>query len=569
MRSHRLWRRVGLALLLTACGLGACRGIQVTSYYENGALATEAPLATTLGREIFDRGGNAFDVAVAVGFVLAVVYPEAGNIGGGGFAVVRDGRSGQIRALDFRERAPSGAFETMYLDADSAVVPERSTYGAAAAGVPGTVAGLYELWKSHGSLPWADLVRLAADLADTGFVVDAYLAESLAENAEKLAGFEETTMIFMPEGRPLQAAERLVQKDLAATLYAIASEGPDGFYQGPVAEKIEACMQARGGLITREDLAGYRAVWRTPVVFEFDSVMVYSMPPPSSGGIVLGQILKILEPFDFSRFSSESPEFMHLFCEASRLAFADRSVHLGDPDFCEIRSALLDEAYLAGRRSRIDPDHAGSSEQVQPGEPGRPGEAESPNTTHFSVCDRAGNMVAITTTLNSDFGCKLVVAGAGFVLNNEMDDFSIKPGHPNLYGLVGGEANKIEPGKRMLSSMSPTLVLRDGRPYLILGSRGGSKIITTVAQAILNYTRFDLGLNETVSHPRFHHQWLPDEIALEENRFGVGIKQALSGYGHNIRERSAYGGLQMIQIDRDGLMAAAADPRGGGSASGF
>jgi len=566
--------------------LVGCSGVEVAHYCEHGALATAAPIATDVGLDVFQKGGNAFDVAVAVGFTLAVVHPEAGNLGGGGFALIRDGKTGNIMALDFRETAPRAAFETMYLDSKGEVMPDLSTFGARACGVPGTVAGLYDLWNMYGSKPWDTLVGIAAELADSGFVVDSYLARSLEKNQEKLSAFDETAKIFFHHEQSLKAGERLVQKDLAKTFYLIAAEGKDGFYTGPVAEKIVACMQKHGGLISESDLSSYKPVWRRPIHFSFDSLDIYAMPPPSSGGIVVGQILKLLEPYDFSTFTPMSPEYIHLFCEAARLAFADRSAHLGDPDFYNLPAGLLDSTYLDRRRNLINEKHATSSELITPGAP--PSE-ESPQTTHFSICDNEGNMVAVTYTLNTAYGCKLVVDGAGFLLNNEMDDFSIKPGHPNTYGLVGGEANKIEPGKRMLSSMSPTLVLKrekskvigigtdrapsstlwEEKPYLILGAPGGSRIITVVAQAIINFTRFDLSLARTVEQPRFHHQWLPDKIYLERGEFDINIKQELIRYGHNIEECEPYSDLQAIYIDGRGLMTGASDPRKRGAWVGY
>ncbi|MBU8933823.1 MAG: gamma-glutamyltransferase [candidate division Zixibacteria bacterium] len=564
-------------VFLLVISLISCNGLIVSHYYEHGVLATASPIATGVGTEVFREGGNAFDVAVAVGFALAVTHPEAGNIGGGGFAIIRLGESNQVLALDFRETAPGEASEEMYLDDSGAVLQKSylddsgevkrnlSTTGALACGVPGTVAGLHELWEQHGSLPWKYLVGFATSLADSGFVVDEYLAESLTEYRQSLSLFEETASLFYPSGLNVKSGQKLVQKDLAGTLSLIAMQGRDGFYRGQVADTIVACMQRHGGLITAKDLESYQPIWRTPIHFKFDSLEVYSMPPPSSGGIVLGQILKLLEPYDLAPYTPQSTEFVHLFCEMSRLAFADRSEHLGDPDYYHVPVGLLDSAYLKRRRSTVKTNHAGSSESTGPGSP----RTESEQTTHYSICDAQGNMVAITYTLNSSYGSKLVVGGAGFLLNNEMDDFSVKPGVPNLYGLVGGEANKIEPGKRMLSSMTPTLILQNDRPFAVLGSPGGSKIITTVAQAIVNFTRFDLSLKETVSAPRFHHQWLPDKVYLEEGSFDINLLQGLIRYGHNIKERSHYGDLQAVYITPDGLMTAASDPRKRGSSGGF
>ena len=553
-------------LLFTVLVIG-CGSFEVTHYFEKGALATAAPIATSIGEKVFAKGGNAFDVAVAVGFMLAVVHPEAGNIGGGGFAVIRDGATGEIKALDFRETAPQTATETMYLDSEGEVVDRLSTLGAKAAGVPGTVAGLYELWQQYGSLPWSDLVNMAASVADTGFVVDEHLARSLGNYESKLKAFEATASQFLLNGRSYRAGERLVQTELAKTLYLIATEGRDGFYKGEVAQNIEETMVEFEGLITKDDLASYETVWRDPIHIEFDSLDIYSMPPPSSGGILLGQILKILESYDFSRLTPRSPEYIHLFCEASRLAFADRSKHLGDPDYYDVPvRELLDEAYISQRRALISPEHASSSAEIKPG---LMPVVESDQTTHYSVCDGDGNMVAVTYTLNAGYGSKLVVDGAGFLLNNEMDDFSAKPGFPNIYGLVGAEANKIEPGKRMLSSMSPTLVLNNNRPLLVVGAPGGGKIITVVAQAVINATRFNLSPPETVAQPRVHHQWLPDILYLEEGQFDINVIQDLIRFGHNVEERKPYSDLQLIYIEPDGLMTGASDPRKGGAAGGF
>ncbi len=553
------WGLAGRLAILSAglvlAGFG-CDFVKVTRLYERGVVASASPDAS---------GGNAFDAAVAVGFGLAVTYPQAGNLGGGGFAVVRDGKTARIEALDFRETAPESASEDMYLDANGAPRDSLSTRGALATGVPGTVAGLYSLWERFGTLQWQDLVTRAARLADTGFVINDHLAATFERCRESLSEFEETRALFLPGGKLPQAGERMRQAELAHSLYLIAADGPGAFYSGSIADSLVTCMDKYGGLVTRHDLGQYEPHWRQPVHFTFDSLDIYSMPPPSSGGIMIGQILKLLEPYDFARFAPDSPDYIHLFCEVCRLAFADRSEHLGDPDYWSVSPGLLDPRYLQDRRELIPLHHAGRSEDVGPG---RPLTYESEETTHYSICDAAGNMVAITTTLNSSFGSGLAVAGAGFLLNNEMDDFSIKPGHPNLWGLVGAEANKIEPGKRMLSSMAPTLVLKEGQPLLILGSPGGSKIITAVAQGIINFTRFGLSLEETASQPRFHHQWLPDRIYLEEGNFDVATIQRLIRYGHEIKERSPYGDLEMICIEPSGLMNGVSDPRSGGAVAG-
>jgi gamma-glutamyltranspeptidase/glutathione hydrolase len=553
-------------VILCMLVLTGCEAVQVDSVYEHGVVATSAPLATALGVKVLQQGGNAFDAAVAVGFALAVVHPEAGNIGGGGFAVIRHTESEEVRALDFRETAPAAASADMFLDEEGNVIEDATTVGALAAGVPGTVAGLHELWRTYGSLPWEELIGYAAEMADTGFVVSDDLSSSLARHRSALTQYRETRDTFFPEGATPPPGSVMKLKPLARTLYRIAAEGPDGFYGGEVADSIVATMEAHGGLITHQDLADYDAIWRTPIMFEFDSLKIYSMPPPSSGAIVLGQILKLLEPFSFDGWTPATPEYIHLFTETARLAYADRAEHLGDPSFYDIPVQLLDSGYLERRRALIDPSHASPSTVVRPSLP--PAET-SDETTHYSVCDVAGNMVAVTYTINTSFGSKLIVGGAGFLLNNEMDDFVAKPGVPNVYGLVGGEANKIEPGKRMLSSMTPTLILREEQPYLILGSPGGSKIITTVAQTILNITRFDYTLAEAVAEPRFHHQWLPDVLYLEKDAYDITVKQSLIGLGHYVQEREPFGDVQAIAIDVTNLKSVVADPREAGKADGY
>jgi len=545
--------------------VGGCDSAVVTTYYRTGAIACESPIASSIGMAVFRDGGNAFDAAIAVGFALAVTHPEAGNIGGGGFAVVRDGKSGIIRALDFRETAPSAATESMFLDSLGSIVENQSLMGARAAGVPGTVAGLHELWKSYGSIPWENLVRYAADLADSGFIVDNYLSASIADAEDGLELFEETRAIYLPGDACPKSGDRLIQKDIARALYSIAADGADGFYRGETASRIDSCMLTQGGLITRADLEAYRPLWREPMHYRFDSLDIYTMPPPSSGGITGGQILKLIEPYDFSTLTPSSPEFLHLFCEAERLAFADRSQHLGDPAYWKIPDGLLGAAYLDERRTHINRLKAESSDHVAPGAP----LSESSNTTHFSVCDKRGNMVSITYTLNDDYGSKLVVAGCGFLLNNEMDDFAIKPGAPNMYGLIGGEANKIQPGKRMLSSMAPTIVMNRGLPFLCLGAAGGPKIISTVAQAIINFSRFHMALSDVAAAPRFHHQWIPDKIVLERGGFDINTVQALITKGHTVEEIAPFSSLQIIHYDLSGQMAPMSDPRTRDGAAGY
>jgi len=545
--------------------LGSCENASVTSYYEKGALATASPIATQIGEQVFVRGGNAFDVAVAVGFALAAVHPEAGNIGGGGFAVIRDASTKEIKALDFREKAPLAASEKMYLDSMGNSIENMSTVGAAACGVPGTVAGLYELWQEHGSLKWPELINYAVLLADSGFIVNSYQAESFEKYKDRLSVFDESSRLFFTGSTNWQEGDSFVNRELGQTLVKIANEGPESFYTGDIADSIVATVKRYGGLISHEDLASYQVKWRKPVSFKFDSLQIYSMPPPSSGGLLMGQILKLVSAYDFSKYQPGSIEYIHLFCESARLAFADRSEYLGDPDFYNIPFDLLDSQYISKRRELIDLNQTNSSLEIRPGITPT---YESGQTTHYSVADAQGNMIAITYTLNSSYGSKLAVNGCGFLLNNEMDDFAIAPGFPNLYGLVGGEANKIEPAKRMLSSMSPTIVLNNDEPLLILGSRGGSEIITAVAQFLINFSRFNLPLERALSQPRFHHQWLPDNILLEEKSFDINVKQGLLKLGHIIRETDMLSEIQAVYIDGAGLMSAAADRRGPGNAGG-
>ena len=545
--------------------ISGCESASVTSYYEKGALATASPIATNIGEQVFAKGGNAFDVAVAVGFALAVVHPEAGNIGGGGFAVIRDASTKEIKALDFREKAPLASSEKMYLDSMGNLIENMSTVGANACGVPGTVAGLYELWQEHGSMKWPELVSYAVLLADSGFIVNAYQAESFAKYKDRLSVFDESSRLFFPGNENWQKGDTFVNRELGWTLAQIQKDGPESFYTGDIADSIVATVKRYGGRISHEDLASYQIKWRKPVSFRFDSLQIYSMPPPSSGGLIMGQILKLVEAYDFSKYDPASIEYIHLFCESARLAFADRSEYLGDPDFYNIPFDILDENYISKRRELINLNTTNSSLEILPGIMPT---YESGQTTHYSVVDAQGNMVAVTYTLNSAYGSKLAVSGCGFLLNNEMDDFAIAPGVPNLYGLVGGEANKIEPAKRMLSSMSPTIVLKNDKPLFILGSPGGSQIITAVAQVIVSLSRFHLPLERALAQPRFHHQWLPDNILLEEKSFDINVKQGLLKLGHVIKETDMIGEIHAVYIDGAGLMTAAADSRGPGHAGG-
>ncbi|UCD94379.1 MAG: gamma-glutamyltransferase [Candidatus Zixiibacteriota bacterium] len=564
---YLIYLSLSAAFILLIVGL-ACDSLTVEKYHAHGLVATSSPIATAVGLEVLKDGGNAFDASVAIGFALAVCYPRAGNVGGGGFALFYSAETGEVSALDFRETAPAKADREMYLDKNGGVVPNASLIGAKAAGVPGTVAGLHEISKRYGSLEWYTLLEPAIKLADTGFIVSDCMEQTLARLSDKLSVFPETRAVFVRNGTTPRSGERFIQKELAATLERIAMDSTDGFYTSETADLIVGCMEKNSGLISHDDLSGYRVKWRRPIHFTFDSLDVYSMPPPSSGGVILGQILKLIEPYDFYKYSPDSPDYIHLFAEVCRLAYADRAVHLGDPDFAQNPlNELLDSAYLDSRRQVINLEAAGNSREIGSGLPEQTEESES--TTHFVVADEAGNIVSLSYTINDDYGSKLVVDGAGFLLNNEMDDFAVKPGVPNLYGLVGGKANEIAPAKRMLSSMSPTIVMKKGRPVLALGSAGGSKIITTVAEAIISLARFDLSLKKAIEHPRFHHQWLPDTLYLERGGFDINIMQDLISKGHIVKERDRYSDLNALRIDDNSLMTGASDSRRCGKADGY
>lgn len=561
-------RVCGLLLLTIITALVACAppGQSFAPGVRGGMVASADSLASEAGLRILQSGGNAFDAAAAVGFALAVTHPQAGNIGGGGFAVIYVADSAQVYALDFRERAPLTASRDMYLDDTGAVIAGASIYGYRASGTPGTVAGLCELQDRYGQLPLAGVLDQAIELADSGFVVDSALAATFADYTDEFSGFQSTAHYFFKAGKTLNSGDTLVQTDLAHVLKTIATRGREGFYQGEVATKLAADMQKHGGLISERDLEQYRPIWRSPTRFDLSRLTVYSMPPPSSGGIIMSEILGILLTFDFTGMSPNDVHFIHLFIEACKLAYADRAKYLGDPDFVyNPEEMLLSPEYLYSRSLLIDTARATPSSEIQPGLERH----ESESTTHFCVVDSLGNIVSLTYTLNSNFGCKQVVDGLGFFMNNEMDDFSIKPGVPNLYGLVGGEANAISPGKRMLSSMSPTIVFYNDRPTLVIGTPGGSKIITSVAQSILNFFGFGMSVDSAINMPHFHHQWLPDKLYYEKGAFDSTQIKALTAMGHNLQERSEYGDLQAILIQPDGSFVGASDRRGNGYTAGF
>jgi gamma-glutamyltranspeptidase / glutathione hydrolase len=528
-------------------------------------VVTDAPLATRTGVEIMRAGGNAVDAAVATAFALAVVYPEAGNIGGGGFMVARLADGTEV-ALDFRETAPLAATRDMFLD-EAGELTDRSVTGHLAAGVPGAVMGLWEAHRRFGTLPWTRLLEPAIRLAEEGFRVDTEFAASLRAAAPRLARFPGSAALFLPGGAPPEAGVRWRNPELGQVLRRIARDGPAGFYEGETADLIVAEMERGGGIITHDDLRGYRALWRDPITFTYRGHRVVSMPPASSGGITLAIMANVMEGFPARRLGWQSDSLLHLTAEAMRRAFADRNHFLGDPDFVEFPQAMLvSPDYAARLRATIDPARATPSERVRPGlaemtEPAR--------TTHFSVVDPMGNAVALTTTINELYGSAVTVTGTGFLLNDEMDDFAARPGYPNMFGLVQGEANAIEPGKRMLSAMTPTIVLDpDGGVLMVTGARGGPRIISAVFQVISNVIDHDMDVVAAVHAPRIHHQHLPDVLYFENGGLSAAQQQRLGAVGHAVDRRPTVGTAPTI-VRRDGMWTGAHDPRTGGLAAGF
>ncbi len=521
-------------------------------------------LASAVGLSMLQAGGNAVDAAVATHFALAVVNPEAGNIGGGGFLVARMADDTRA-ALDFREKAPSAASADMFLDAEGRVT-DAGVVGHLAAGVPGSVAGMEEAWRRFGTLPWSDLLQPAIRLARDGFVIGPRHMRSFGTESEELRRFPATEAVFAPGDRPPELGDVFRQPDLARTLQTIATQGGRAFYVGWIADSTVAEMERGGGLITHDDLAAYGAVWREPIVGGYRGYEIISMPPPSSGGVILAELLNIVESFDLESYGWLSADHVHVAVEAMRRAYADRNFFLGDPDFVEIPvDRLLSQAYADSLASTIDLRLASDSRAFNR----VPTESEA--TTHYSVVDGRGNAVAVTTTINSWFGSKVVVRGAGYLLNNEMDDFTSKPGVPNQFGLVQGEANAIEPGKRMLSAMTPTIVVNpEGRTELVTGTPGGPTIITTIFQIVTNHIDFGLPVRASVDAPRFHHQHLPDTVRYEPSGMDPAVIEDLRRRGHAVVERdSTSGDVQSILITSDGARLGASDRRAGGRALGY
>ena len=519
--------------------------------------------ASDIGITILNKGGSAFDAMIATDLALTVCFPNAGNISGGGFLVYRTA-SGEVGSLDYREKAPLNAYEEMYLDENGDVIPEKSTLGGLAVGVPGTVAGLAEIHSKFGTLPWEDLVKPAIDLAMNGYIVTEKQERSFRNKKDDFIRINGENTFYAQD---FKAGDTVKNIALAETLKRISKYGAKGFYEGPVAESLVNRVRQAGGIITHEDLIKYKPVWRKPLNFKYKNLNIYSMGPPSSGGVCLGQILKMIEPYNIGQYYHNSEKAIQLIVEAERRSYSDRSKHLGDPDFSQVPyNQLINNNYLNNRMNSFSFDLASQSKDIQAG---KIPWTESEETTHYSILDQEGNAIAVTTTLNGSYGSKVFVEDGGYFLNNEMDDFSIKPGFANMFGLIGSEANSIKPEKRMLSSMTPTIVMKDNKLYMILGTPGGSTIITSVLQTILNVYEFGMDIQSAINAPRFHHQWLPEKIEFENGVFDEVSMKKLQEKGYDIKQdyTRVIGRVDAILISKNGVITTGADPRGDDKAS--
>jgi gamma-glutamyltranspeptidase/glutathione hydrolase len=563
-------KKVFISLFILAWVWQGCREASPTPFTQKGVIADKAmvvsahPLATEIGLDILRKGGNAIDAMVAVHTALAVTTPRAGNIGGGGFMVMRT-KDGQTHCLDFREMAPSKGGKNMYLDRTGNPIDSLSTFGHLAAGVPGAVAGMVAAHDSLGTLPWATLIQPAIDLARKGVTFSANELDNINKKTDAIRRYSTQTNAFIAH-KEWTTKDTLFQPELAASLERIRDEKRKGFYEGETARLILEEMQRGGGLISQLDLINYQVVWREALRGNYRDYGIIGMPPPSSGGIALIQLLEMVESYPLGSLGWQSGEAVHLMIEAERRVYADRAKHMGDMDYYPVPiSQLLDSTYLAQRMVDFDPNKATSSDAIQAGEIDY---LESEETTHFSIVDAEGNAIAVTTTLNGSFGNCVVVGGAGFLLNNEMDDFSLKPGVPNSYGLVGASANAIAPGKRMLSSMSPTIIEKDGKLFMVVGTPGGSKIITTVFQVVTHVIDFEMSMQGAVNAPRFHHQWRPEKVDYEADALTQALA-SLIARGHILEERKPMGLVNAILRLPNGKLEGAADPRRDGKAAGY
>ncbi len=573
---HHWQKPIALAWVCLFTGIGSqtawgMSGQTVRS--DRGMVTSAHPLASEVGLSILKKGGNAVDAAVATTLAISVVEPFAAGIGAGGFLLFRQASTGSLKALDFREKAPLKATSTLYLDSQGKVRPNASTDGFLSVGVPGTIAGLIEVQRRYGRLPWSTVVTPAVGLAERGFIVSDRFFQATQERLAMLNSNPAARAIFTRGGQPLNSGDRLIQKDLGRTL-SILAKNPADFYTGQIADRMTRDIQRNGGLITLEDLKTYRPTWRSPVCGSFNQMQVCSMPPPSSGGVHLIQLLNLWSGAKLESQPWHSPDTLHFMAESMKIAYADRAIHLGDPDFIKVPvAALIDPAYAARRRSEIKMDRARAAAEVKAASPemlrGFAKKSESTETSHLTVVDPDRNVVSLTFTVNLGFGAGVVAAGTGIVLNDEMDDFAIAPNTPNAFGLVGQQANAIAPGKIPLSSMTPTIVTEQGRLKLAVGSPGGSTIITTVFQILLNSLVYKMDAGQAVSAPRIHNQWLPDQLRVEKNGFNSITLKALQAKGQVVEERSPWGNANLIIVKPDNTLEGAADPRGEGSAMGY
>ncbi len=535
--------------------------ITKNAIYNRAAVSSAHPLASKIGAAIMEQGGNAFDAAIATQLALAVVYPGAGNIGGGGFLIGHQ-TNGSLIGIDFREAAPNLANRDMYLDQNGNADMTRSQSGHLASGIPGTIAGLFATMP-YAKLPFSQLIQPAIDLAEKGFVITEKQASSFNGTRNEFLKNSSQPTAFVKESK-WKVGDTLIQKALAATLKRIQTNGAKGFYEGETAQLIVAEMQRGNGIISLEDLKKYSAKTREPISFNYRGYQILSFAPPSSGGIIINQLFKMIEKYPVASYGFQTVKSVQLMIEAQRRAFADRAAHMGDPDFWKVPvKTLTSDAYLAKRMQDYNPEKASVSENINAGVI-----HESNETTHISIIDAEGNMASITTTLNGGYGSKVVVGGAGFLLNNEMDDFSVKPGTPNMFGAIGGEANAIAPGKRMLSSMTPTLVLKNKKPYVVIGTPGGTTIPTAVFEALVNIIDFNMNASDAINKPKFHHQWLPDEVLVEKD-FDAAVIKKLQAMGYNIKEGGTIGRTEVIRLLSNGKRETAADKRGDDSVAGF
>ncbi len=551
-----------LLLLVIACSFNLeatifnSKAIVHPEVGENGMVVSQHYLATNVGHSILEEGGNAYDASIAVAFALAVVLPRAGNIGGGGFMIMFDETSHQSYSIDYREVAPEAATKNMFLSSDGSVNKIKARQGVLSIGVPGTVYGMWEVHKKFGSLPWSKLLAPAIQLAEDGFLVSPFMADALNRRYEKLGKYKDFNRIFY-SNYPVKMSQRLKQPNLANTLKIISVNGAKGFYEGEVAKKIDAFMKQNGGLITKKDLKNYRPIWRETLHGTFNEFEIISMGPPSSGGIHVIQMLNILENYDLMKMGHNSPTYIALLTESMKYAYADRSKYLGDPQFYDVPvQSLISKEYAKNIYKKIKLNQITSSDTINPGSELK---HESMDTTHFSVADKNGNIVSNTYTLNSGYGSGVIINGTGILMNNEMDDFVSAPGAPNQFGLIGGEANKIEPFKRPLSSMSPTIVLKNGKPVFATGSPGGSRIITTVLQFLLNTLVFKMEISDATIAPRIHHQWKPDVLMLETG-FDMLHAKKIESFGQKIYLSGPGTALESIEI-KDGLFYGFGDTR--------